>query len=151
MLIQLIDCTVTYGDEILFNPEDGPFDMAIGSQIVSAYAGAADHDSFPNLYEVSRVKSMKPIKSSRQKELEDMYARVREIRTTHEKDPSEFQRIYNWSQLNAPDEWLLLLELYEICADEVLARDLKKSLNGIGERKSDLKELINSGLEIIMN
>ena len=60
MLIQLEDCTVTYKDEILFKPSDGTFDMAIGNKVVSAFAGAADYLSFPNLYKASEVLTHTP-------------------------------------------------------------------------------------------
>ena len=42
ILIQFEDCTVTYKNKILFKPEYGTFDLAVGSSIVSAYAGSAD-------------------------------------------------------------------------------------------------------------
>ncbi|NND88925.1 MAG: aromatic amino acid hydroxylase, partial [Flavobacteriaceae bacterium] len=41
MLIQFTDCTVCYKDEVLFAPSDGDFDMAVGKEIISAFAGAA--------------------------------------------------------------------------------------------------------------
>ena len=36
MLIQFTDCTVKYKNEVLFSPEMGDFDMAVGKEIVSA-------------------------------------------------------------------------------------------------------------------
>ncbi|MBT3871488.1 MAG: aromatic amino acid hydroxylase, partial [Flavobacteriaceae bacterium] len=36
MLIQFTNCTVTYKNELLFSPEMGGFDMAVGKEIVSA-------------------------------------------------------------------------------------------------------------------
>ena len=58
ILIQFEDCTVTYGEEILFSPEDGTLNLAVGSSIVSAFAGSADYLSFKNLYHVSKTETV---------------------------------------------------------------------------------------------
>ena len=47
-LISFSDCTVNYKTEILFNSEWGIFDMAVGKNVVSVFAGAADDNSFEN-------------------------------------------------------------------------------------------------------
>ena len=49
LLISLIDCRVTFGDRILFKPEWGIYDMAIGKEVISGYAGPADVNSFEDL------------------------------------------------------------------------------------------------------
>ena len=45
-MITFDECTVTYFDEVLFKPEWGLYDMAVGKEVVSAYAGPADVESF---------------------------------------------------------------------------------------------------------
>ena len=46
ILISLKNCTVTYPGEVLFQPEWGKFDMAVGKEVISAFAGPADWHSF---------------------------------------------------------------------------------------------------------
>ncbi|MGZ4113303.1 MAG: aromatic amino acid hydroxylase, partial [Tumebacillaceae bacterium] len=46
VLITLDDCTVTNGTDVLFRSEWGAFDMAVGGEIVSVFAGAADREKF---------------------------------------------------------------------------------------------------------
>ena len=41
-LMSFSDCTVTYKEEILFKPEWGIYDMAVGKEVVSVFAGPAD-------------------------------------------------------------------------------------------------------------
>jgi phenylalanine-4-hydroxylase len=149
MLIQLVDCTVTYGDEILFKPELGTFDMAVGSDIVSAYAGAADHNSFPNLYSVSKVKTIKPNKPSSILTLEEKYAAIRQLRIRGGANDSELEQIFDFLQQNHPNEWLLLLEMLEIAHSEALKALLYRSLADIADESPKLKILIQSGLSMI--
>ena len=93
MLIQLRDCTVTYKKELLFLPEDGVFDMVVGKKIVSAFAGAADSNSFPNLYEVSPTTTLKQVKNESIKQLEEHYHTIREMRVAGATDDHVFNRI----------------------------------------------------------
>lgn len=47
MLISFVECTVRFQDQILFLPQWGQYDMAIGKSVASAYAGPADTHHFP--------------------------------------------------------------------------------------------------------
>ena len=47
--------------------------MIIGKDIVSAFAGAADSNSFPNLYAESPTSTIKPTKNSALRKLEEYY------------------------------------------------------------------------------
>ena len=55
-LISFSDCMVNYKTEILFKPEWGIFDMAVGKNVVSVFAGAADDNSFQNFRKKPRHK-----------------------------------------------------------------------------------------------
>ena len=83
MLIQFTDCWLTYKDEVLFSPEDGDFDMAVGKEIVSAFAGAADYLSF-NLvkHELSTLGDIQEL-SEEEMRLNVLYAQVRKVRETN--------------------------------------------------------------------
>jgi phenylalanine-4-hydroxylase len=54
--------------------------MAIGNKIVSAFAGAADNNSFPNLYSASKTKTIKAQKTEKEIALEHLYQKVRTYR-----------------------------------------------------------------------
>ena len=149
MLIQLADCTVTYGDEVLFKPEYGTFDMAIGSKIVSAYAGSADHDSFPNLYEASKVQTIKPAKSQELTQLEQLYAEVRAIRQANEADQTRLEEIATLLLQTHASEWLLLLEVLELVNDASLQQTLTQTLNNFAAQNERVKTLIEDGLTLL--
>ena len=112
MVIQLTDCTVTYKDEVLFKPEYGVFDMAIGNKIVSAFAGAADN-FFPNLYSASKTKTIKVQKTENEIALEHLYQKVRTYRLESEYSEEDLSKIYKVLRKNHNNDWLLPLELLE--------------------------------------
>ena len=69
MLIQFTDCTVMYKDEVLFSPDMGDFDMALGQEILSAFAGAADYVSFKLEEHVVSSTTLKSTYSDAEKKL----------------------------------------------------------------------------------
>ncbi len=149
MLIQLTNCTVTYGDEVLYKPEYGTFDMAIGRDIISAFAGSADHDAFPNLYEASKVKTVKPVHSTSRIQLEKLYQKVRDLRTSKKYTDSDLLCIWQEIQKEHPQEWLLILETLELAQETVLKTELQNALLSLAEEKPKLHTLIHDGLQLL--
>ncbi len=152
ILIQFEDCTVTYNDEILFKPEFGTFDLAVGSSIVSAYAGSADFRSFDNLYHVSETKTVVLDKDEKTLELENLYKKVREMREnndfTEEKGLTVFNSIYN----NNTSDWLLTLELYELAVKQdttKLKTILLNRLESLKKEHLDITHLIDGGMRLL--
>ncbi|MEQ6123542.1 aromatic amino acid hydroxylase [Pseudotenacibaculum sp. MALMAid0570] len=146
MLIQLKDCTVTYKKEILFKPEYGMFDMVVGKEIVSAFAGAADYNSFPNLYNVSKTLTVKPKKSEKTKQLESYYQTVRDIRETGDLKEVQLQEIFKKTQSDYQNEWLLPLEMLELTKDHNLQNEITNYLEKIADENSNLSSLILEGI-----
>ncbi len=147
IIIQFEDCTVTYKNEILFKPEFGTFDLAIGSSVVSAYAGSSDFRSFNNLHHVSDTQTKKDEKT---KVLENIYQDVRVMREKNNFTEKEGKRIFNL--IKDKKEWLLTLELYELSCKinaPELKKELRKHLEMLTQEKPNLKQLINSGMELL--
>lgn len=113
MLIQLDDCTVTYGEEVLHAPEDGTFDMAVGQSIISAFAGAADPDSFPNLYQASDHKTVAKEVSNKDAQKEAIYAEAQALRKLEASKTEKLESLFLRAQKDFPLEWLLFLEFHE--------------------------------------
>lgn len=149
MLIQLSDCTVTYKEEALFLPEHGVFDMVIGKEIISAFSGTADSNSFPNLYEVSATKTIKQVETESNKHLEQQYAKVAEMRNNALEDDAVLAELFGLLKNNYPKEWLLHLEILEITNDENLALSIQSHLAKTIVEFPHLNILITDGIEII--
>lgn len=147
LLITLDDCTVTFKDEILFKPEWGIYDMAIGKEVISAYAGAADVNSFDDMSKVSNTKTHKINYSEMEKELYGLYDQVCEMRTTNSVSEEKVTFIFNQLQSKFSKDWLLLLELYElfIKKEYAIEKEILKTLHDLKSNKSYTK-LIENGL-----
>ncbi|QIE60252.1 aromatic amino acid hydroxylase [Rasiella rasia] len=147
MLIQFKDCLVTYKDEVLFSPEDGDFDMAVGKEIVSAFAGAADFLSFDLVvHELSSLGDSTEM-SSNLKTLNNLYKHVREKRLEgHETYKfSDFEPLFKQLTTTFPDDWLLSLELYEL----TLSSEILQYLQELKEKKPEVAHLIEGGLTLL--
>lgn len=147
LLITLDDCTVTFKDEILFKPECGIYDMAIGKEVISAYAGAADVNSFDDMSKVSNTKTHKINYSEMEKELYGLYDQVCEMRTTNSVSEEKVTFIFNQLQSKFSKDWLSLLELYELSIKKEYAieKEILKALHDLKSNKSYTK-LIENGL-----
>ena len=152
ILIQFEDCTVTYNDEVLFKPEYGTFDLAVGSSIVSAYAGSADFRSFDNLHHVSDTKTIKIEKDSTILELENLYKEVRDMRADNSYSDTKIETIFNTLKNNHTEDWLLTLELLELVSstqNSELKEQLTDRLTEIKNNRTDISHLIESGLQLL--
>jgi len=152
ILIQFEDCTVTYKNQILFKPEYGTFDLAVGSSIVSAYAGSADFRSFDNLYHVSDTKTVQVIKDTQTIALEDLYHSVREMRNNDSFTEEKGKRIFDSITENYNSDWLLTLELYELAFytnNSDLKTTLLDRLKIIKNERSEITHLIDSGISLL--
>ena len=152
ILIQFEDCTVTYNDEVLFKPEYGTFDLAVGSSIVSAYAGSADFRSFDNLHHVSDTKTIKIEKDSTTLELENLYKEVQDMRADNSYSDTKIETIFNTLKNNHIEDWLLTLELLELVSNtqnSILREQLTDRLTKIKNNRTDITHLIESGLQLL--
>ena len=152
ILIQFEDCTVTYKDEVLFKPEYGTFDLAVGSSIVSAYAGSADFRSFDNLHHVSDTKTIKTTKDNTTLDLENLYKEVRYMRTDDSYSDTKTEAIFNNLKNNHTEDWLLTLELLELVSDtqNISLKDkLFNRLLEIKNNRTDITHLIESGMRLL--
>ena len=113
-LISFKNCTVTLGDAILFDPSWGIYDMAVGVEVVSAYSGPASVNSFEDVNKVSETKTHKIEYSESDLALYTLYQQVRDMREKENAKEEEIIKIFNQLKESFPNDWLLMLELYEI-------------------------------------
>ena len=150
MLIQFTDCTVTYKNEVLFSPEDGDFDMAVGKEIVSAFAGAADYLSFDlTTHAPSNTETVKAVSSESMTALNELYDNVREIREMdipfENPEAVKADIIFKALKDNFPNDWLLPLELYELTQEPKILTHLEE----LKIKRPEIAHLINGGLLLL--
>ncbi|MGB1042433.1 MAG: aromatic amino acid hydroxylase [Tenacibaculum sp.] len=150
LIISLKDCTVTYKDQVLFHPDWGIYDMAIGKELVSAYAGPADVDSFGDIGKVSETKTHKINYNSKEKELYRLYEEVSGKRKEKTITATFVNDVFKTLKNNFSSDWLLVLELYELALenDYKIKSELKSYLEALKSNKS-YTTLIENGLHLL--
>jgi len=149
MLIQFTNCTVRYKDEILFSPERGDFDMAVGKEIVSAFAGAADYHSFAIQHYVSDTETIRPTMNKEELHLNRLYQHVRDLRESGQCE--DIARLLEEVSLNHPKDWLLPLELLELAIqhNDALAETLANYLEEQKTAHPEIAHLIEAGVALL--
>ncbi|WP_425541926.1 aromatic amino acid hydroxylase [Alkalibacillus silvisoli] len=150
ILLSFENCSVTYGETLLFSPEWGTFDMAVGSEIVSVFAGAADGENYYTVDDEQKT----PIPEQTQIELNELYSRVRNIRDNESGNlASDLNTIYEQLKENHKKDWLLRLEMFELLSEHdeetTLKKKLLEELNELKKENKEYETLIERGLSII--
>ena len=151
LLIKFKNCTVTHNDIVLFQPEWGIYDMAVGKKVISAFSGPADVNSFDMINHVPSSQTIKQKKSAEREELEKLYLSVRNIR---EGKPATTTLKEAFASVSAghPNDWLLSVEIAELAKKEGNSDLVDKVLNHLEKVKSNRPEivhLVDNGLELI--
>ncbi|HLO72483.1 MAG TPA: aromatic amino acid hydroxylase [Flavobacterium sp.] len=151
LLIKFKNCTVTHDDTVLFQPEWGIYDMAVGKKVISAFSGPADVNSFDMISHVPSTQTIKQKKSVEREELEKLYLSVRNIR---EGKPAATTLKEAFASVSAghPNDWLLSVEIAELAKKEGNSDLVDKALNHLEKVKNNRPEvahLIDGGLELI--
>lgn len=152
LLISFKNCTVTYGEKVLFHPDWGIYDMAVGVEVVSAYAGPADVNSFEDLGKVSETKTHKITYSESDEKLYSLYDSVREMRENGTVSEVKIKDIFEQLESQFKNDWLLPLELLELAFDKEysIKSSIKEYLEKLKSNKS-YKTLIENGLFLLNN
>jgi phenylalanine-4-hydroxylase len=155
ILIAFTDCTVTESNgNILFKPEWGTYDMAIGEKIISVFNGAADKDLYEEIVFVSKEQTQKVTYDEKMQQLHTLYQKVRSIRE-NSIGYDELPAIFNALKTTHRVDWLCALEILEIIYHKQLDLAFEKELRIYLEMKAatelDHAKLINDGLHVIAN
>ena len=151
-LIQLEDCTVTYGDTLLFEPSWGVFDMVVGTEVVSAYSGPADFTSFDLLSHVSNTETIHHSSDAHTIALEGLYQNLRDLRKSKKHNIETVKNIFYRLKNEFPNDWLLSLEIYELIyhsSDKEFKNLVYENLISVINMRPQVSHLIKEGLKLI--
>lgn len=151
IIISFKDCTVTHKNNILFRPEWGIYDMAVGKKVVSAFSGPADVNSFDLITHVPSSKTIKAKKSAERQELERLYQTVRDIRNSKQSSDKLKETFKSLKEMH-PNDWLLSVEIVELLqkqGDNELIQDVMLHLDAVKKKRPEVAHLIEGGLELI--
>lgn len=152
-LITWGNCTVSRGNEVVFQPEWGEFDLAIGEAVPSVAGGPADRGTYGE-FDVGKATSTARRTSAfspAEKSAFEFYQELRRLRDS-ETDPHS----PSWDRLvmgvldQHPKEWLLQLELFEAGKGETSwSSKVEQNLKSLQQSLSqENKSLIQKGLTL---
>ncbi|WP_316832201.1 aromatic amino acid hydroxylase [Pedobacter aquatilis] len=155
ILIAFTDCTVTENNgNILFRPEWGTYDMAVGEKIISVFNGAADKDAFEEITLISTAKTHKINYDDKTLQLHVYYDQVRKIRESGE-GLAKLQPIFDELKTKHRTDWLCAMEILELVYHKKAYHHLEKEITVYLEikagREPEHKKLISDGLHVIKN
>jgi phenylalanine-4-hydroxylase len=151
LLIKFKNCTVTHGETVLFAPEWGIYDMAVGKKITSAFSGPADVSSFDMITHVPSSHTIKQKKSSKREELENLYLNIRKLREGKSAEIT-LKEAFGAVTANHENDWLLSVEIAELAKKENHSDLIDKVLNHLEKVKTkrpEIAHLVDGGLALI--
>ncbi len=152
LLITFSNCTAKYDDRVLFDPDWGTYDMAVGERISSVFNGAADKDAYNQVALVPKERTIKVPSDAKRKRLENLYAQVRKIRES-KTGYERLGEIWETQQAEHPEDWLLSMEIFEILdttdQQPKLKARIEKFLNEKKATTKDLETLISWGFRLV--
>lgn len=158
-VLQWRDVTVTRGSEVFYRPEWGDFDQIVGESVVSVHSGPADREQYGE-YELGKVSTspgrQSPYSAQEQKVFA-FYETLRKMRDEGRASVTELKKMSGQMLSQAPEEWLLPVEILEILnsslsqaeGSKALKEHLTEKINAFATT-SDLatQELIQEGLRL---
>ncbi|MGZ3756465.1 MAG: aromatic amino acid hydroxylase [Mucilaginibacter sp.] len=153
ILITFKDCTVV--DEqghIVFQPEWGVYDMAVGEKIASVFCGAADKETFEVIGYRPKTNTYHPEYDAKTIALQNLYQEVRHCRESkngYVSLPGIWQALRTFHS----DDWLCALEILELMNHEDLmheeAHEIEAFLVEKAATEPEFAKLIKDGLQLI--
>lgn len=146
------NCIVRYQNEVLFTPAMGTYCMTVGKKIVSAFAGPADYDSFDLLTHQLSVDSDKHSEDKKQQKTIILFEECRQQRLRTIVSLGELQELLDKAFKTDPDNWLLILDLFEVAQKhnyKSIAAHLLHHLETIATNNEEVSHLIKEGVEMI--
>ena len=152
IIVSFSNCTVKYGDRVLFEPSWGTYDMAVGDRIKSVFNGPADKDAYLEVALAPKERTIKVPSDAERKKLENLYAQVRKIRDS-KTGYERLGEIWETQQAEHHGDWLLSMEIFEILDTTDQQPELKKRIKAFLEEKKaatkDLSTLIGWGFRLV--
>ena len=93
-------------------------------------------------------------KSKQQESLENLYQNVRDFREKHQTSVSIMLDLFNQVVKNFTNEWLILIEMYELAqqlSHKTLSEKIIRHLEHIKQNFPKNRQLIDDGISIVQN
>lgn len=151
-LLSFNDCHVSLAGKVLFMPEWGTFDMAVGSKVESVFAGPADRKKYGLTDSFSKKRVPPKKRSEKEMALNELYQQIRNIRQSGEITLSALEEVASKLEDQFPNDWLARLEIVELThkveGAENLRAAITEQLHKLQEQSEQKFTVINDGLAL---
>ena len=151
-IITFKNAKATLDNQVLFQPDWGLYDVVVGSHVTSVFGGPADRIAYGETDDFVATKVTPANYTDKQKNLFKIYQSVRDLRLKPNLVKQNFETIFNTVKTEAPTEWLLFIELLEICKAEKLfpkiENEILQHLNTLKNTNKKIAGLIDDGLSL---
>ncbi|MGZ3791864.1 MAG: aromatic amino acid hydroxylase [Bdellovibrio sp.] len=157
ILITLTNAKAVFADRILFSPDWGTFDMAVGTVVTSVFGGPADRISYGETgkdFVAKRVPT--PKYSEKELLMHSHYGELRKLRETKITGSAvtkSLEKVISSHRELFPEDWLLLLESLELVENcdpqSKLISDIRSFLSRLAEKDEKTKGLIQDGIALV--
>jgi phenylalanine-4-hydroxylase len=156
-IITFSDCTVSFEDQIYFDPSWGQFDLIVGSKAKSVFGGAADRSAFMMSTQAPTFKprSQKNNRTSENNELIKLYEKVALLNSQNQSTEQvllKITEVLTALDKDFSEDWLLRLQILEMLHEKKikseLCEQLENKLNQIKKTSEKLEMLIQRGLQL---
>nr|WP_295902616.1 aromatic amino acid hydroxylase [uncultured Bdellovibrio sp.] len=155
LIVTLSDAKAEFKGRVLFAPEWGTFDIAIGSSVTSVFGGPADREAYGETSDFVAKRVPIPKYSGFELTRHDHYGNVRKIREskiTGDELVKSLEKVIDAHRAIFPNDWLLFMEALEIVNARAPQSPLKKQLEldlaSLSEKDEKTKGLIHDGLTL---
>jgi phenylalanine-4-hydroxylase len=163
LMLTFADCTVTRpvahpvsdGNNILFQPDWGIYDLPLGCQVTSVFSGPADRISYGEMDDFVAKRVATPNYSEKELRQFGQYQVLRDLREQNankEKLNSAIEILVKTHLLEFPTDWLFYLEAFELVQERMpespLASQLKIHLEKIAHQDPKKAGPIQDGLNL---
>lgn len=152
-IMTFTNCTVKYKDQILFQPDWGNFDITVGNKVTSVFGGPADRKAYGDTDDFVAARVPTPNYSTDQKALFALYQGIRDYRRSRtDWSDSTTMGLFEKCVQQAPNQWLLFIELLEIAVmsklSPVFAKKIEAHLQTIKSNNEKLTSVIEDGVRL---
>lgn len=155
ILITLSDAQAQHKDRILFAPEWGIFDIAIGSSVTSVFGGPADREAYGETTDFVAKRVPIPKYDGFELTRHAHYGTIRKLRESGiqgEELTQPLEKVINAHRDIFPQDWLLFLEALEIlnarAPQSTLKKHIEEDLARLSQKNEKTKGLIQDGLSL---
>lgn len=155
VLISLTEATAQYQGRVLFAPEWGTFDMAIGSTVVSVFGGPADREAYGELTDFVAKRVPAPKYSESELARHAHYGAIRKARESKVQGTElalTLENVLNEHREKFPTDWLLFLEALELlnarASQSPLKVQVERDLSRLASKDEKIQGMIQDGLAL---